>query len=232
MKPYCTAVIVVAGNSTRMGGVPKQFLPLLGKPALFYTLTAFAQTVCIDAIVLVGKPEHKERLFACAEQAGMKKSLYFAVGGNSRQQSVLSGVSAAPEQTQYVAIHDGARPLITPALISQAVTFAAEYGAAALSVSVKDTVKVVDSRGFVSATPERSALRAVQTPQVFLRTSYLEAAQAALQSRQEYTDDCALLEAAGKSVYLCTGSYENIKLTTPEDCLLAEILLQRREGLS
>ena len=212
MKPYCSAIIPAAGNSTRMAmGQSKQFLPLLGKPAIVYTLQAFEQAKSVDEIILVCRDEDKEQL-----------------GGTSRQQSVFSGVRACASQTEYIIIHDGARPLITWDLIEKVTADAFTYGAAALGVPVKDTIKVTNAQGFATATPDRSTLWAVQTPQVFEKTSYLSAVKQAIQQEADYTDDCQLMEQLGNQVHLCMGSYENIKLTTKEDLIVAQAILNQR----
>ena len=229
MKPYCSAIIPAAGNSTRMAmGQSKQFLPLLGKPAIVYTLQAFEQAKSIDEIILVCRDEDKERLHTCVYMAGITKPVVFTLGGTSRQQSVFSGVRACASQTEYIIIHDGARPLITWDLIEKVTADAFTYGAAALGVPVKDTIKVTNAQGFATATPDRSTLWAVQTPQVFEKTSYLSAVKQAVQQGADYTDDCQLMEQLGKQVHLCMGSYENIKLTTKEDLIVAQAILNQR----
>ncbi len=229
MKPYCCAVLAAAGNSVRMGQC-KQFLPLLGVPAMVYTLRAFELAGGIEEIILVCKLQDRAPLEACISKAGVTKPVSFVQGGATRQQSVAAGVRACCSKTDFVVIHDAARALITPQLIEQAIHDAVVYGAAALAVPVKDTVKIADESGFVTATPNRNALWAVQTPQVFLRTGYLHALELAEKDRKDYTDDCQLLENAGVKVHLCLGSYENLKLTTKEDIAVAEALLKNREG--
>ena len=182
MKPYCSAIIPAAGNSTRMAmGQSKQFLPLLGKPAIVYTLQAFEQAKSVDEIILVCREEDKVQLNACVHMAGITKPVVFTLGGSSRQQSVFSGVRACASQTEYVVIHDGARPLITWELIEKVTADAFTYGAAALGVPVKDTIKAINAQGFATSTPDRSTLWAVQTPQVFEKTSYLSAVKQAVQ---------------------------------------------------
>ncbi len=229
MRPYCSAVIPAAGNSSRMDmGQSKQFLPLLGIPAIVYTLRAFEQADSIDELVLVCKEGDKAQLAACVRTAGVTKPVVYAPGGANRQQSVFNGVSACASKAEYVAIHDGARPLITPELIQQVIKEAFAWGAAALGVPVKDTIKIVGPQGVIAATPDRSALWAVQTPQVFEKTSYLSAAAQAVRQGMEYTDDCQLMEQLGRQVHLCMGSYENIKLTTKEDLTVAQAILHRR----
>ena len=205
-------------------GQSKQFLPLLGKPAIVYTLQAFEQAKSVDEIILVCRDEDKEQLNTCVHMAGITKPVIFTLGGTSRQQSVFSGVRACASQTEYIIIHDGARPLITWDLIEKVTADAFTYGAAALGVPVKDT----NAQGFATATPDRSTLWAVQTPQVFEKTSYLSAVKQAIQQEADYTDDCQLMEQLGNQVHLCMGSYENIKLTTKEDLIVAQAILNQR----
>lgn len=229
MRPYCSAIIPAAGNSTRMAmGQSKQFLHLLGIPAIVYTLQGFEQANSIDEIILVCREEDKAQLNTCVHMAGVTKPVAFAQGGASRQQSVINGVNACASQTDYVVIHDGARPLITSELIEQVTADAFIHGAAALGVPVKDTIKIINAQGFAAATPDRSTLWAVQTPQVFEKTSYLSAVKQAVQQGADYTDDCQLMEQLGKQVHLCMGSYENIKLTTKEDLTVAQAILNQR----
>ena len=209
-------------------GQSKQFLQLLGTPAIVYTLRAFEQAKSIDEIILVCREEDKSKFDTCVHMAGVTKPVVFAQGGTSKQQSVFNGRKVCAFQTEYVVIHDGARPLITPELIEQVTKDAFTHGAAALGVPVKDTIKIVDAQGFAAVTPDRSTLWAVQTPQVFEKTSYLSAVEEAVQQGADYTDDCQLMERLGKQVHLCMGSYENIKLTTKEDLTVAQAILNQR----
>lgn len=229
MKPYCSAIIPAAGNSTRMAmGQPNNFYPCLASPAIVYTLQAFEQAKSVDEIILVCRDEDKEqRILACIWPV-LQNHVIFTLGGTSRQQSVFSGVRACASQTEYIIIHDGARPLITWDLIEKVTADAFTYGAAALGVPVKDTIKVTNAQGFATATPDRSTLWAVQTPQVFEKTSYLSAVKQAIQQEADYTDDCQLMEQLGNQVHLCMGSYENIKLTTKEDLIVAQAILNQR----
>ena len=216
-----SAVIVAAGNSTRMqaGGVSKLMMTVGGEPVLRRTLRAFDAAACISEIVVVAR----ESDFADVRQAaaGIGKPLRITTGGRDRQASVANGVSLCIE-ADFVAIHDGARPFVTPALIERVCADAVRFGAASLAVPVKDTIKAVDDAGFVQSTPDRTALRAVQTPQVFERALYARALARAAQMGKSYTDDCQLVEAAGGTVFLTPGDYSNIKITTPEDLLVAE----------
>ena len=224
--PFVTAVLVAAGNSTRMGaGENKQFLPLCGKEAVCHTIAAFETCDVIDEIVLVCREEDRERFAGLIGQYGFRKVRAVTPGGSTRQQSVRAGISAASPEAAYFAVHDGARALIRPETIESVVRAAFSCSAAAAGVPVKDTIKVADPEGRILSTPDRSVLWAVQTPQVFERELYLGALARAEREGADYTDDCQLFEPTGTRVQLCMGAYDNIKLTTREDLPLAEALL-------
>ena len=225
MKEKCCAVIVAAGNSSRMGK-PKMHLPLCGKPALEWTLAAFQSAKEVDSVVIVLRPEEEEAIVLSAQKC-LKKPFVTVSGGSTRQQPCAAGASAA-QDAQWIAVHDGARCLVTPEEIDLAVRDAKENGAAALAVPVKDTIKTADEKGMISFTPDRSCLWSMQTPQVFPREEYLREIEKALQEGREYTDDCQLWEYAGYPVHLCRGEYTNIKLTTEDDIAVAETILKKR----
>lgn len=230
-KNSCCGIIVAAGSSTRMAmELPKQFIPLCGVPAIVRTLRAFDACRGVENLVVVCRGDHADAIKAYLAEFQIQKPVKLAEGGGTRQESVAAGIAAAPEQTAYYAIHDGARSMITPAEIDSAVADAVRYGASALAVPVKDTIKTVDAEGFVASTPARAALWAVQTPQVFRREIYLAAMEQAQKSGADYTDDCQLVERTGTRVHLTRGEYTNIKLTTPEDIALCEVLLKQREA--
>ncbi len=218
------AVILAAGNSTRMG-FPKQTALLRGAPVILHTLRAFQQADCIDGIILVTRTEDANTFEKMCQENGITKLLTVCAGGDTRQDSARNSVAALPCDTDYIAIHDGARPLITPALIDATVAAAHHYGAAAAAVPVKDTIKSADTDGLVTNTPDRSYLWQVQTPQVFGATAYKDALEAAGQAKLQFTDDCQLFEHAGLPVKLVMGSYTNLKITTPEDITIAAALL-------
>lgn len=227
MERDCCAVIVAAGSSTRMG-CPKQLLPLLGEPALAWTLRAFEKAAAIRSIVLVIRKEDRAAMEEIAARCGVTKPLRFAAGGAERQLSVRAGLLAAPEGTQLAAVHDGARALITPEQIDAVVRAAGGEVGAALAVRVKDTIKIADENGLVVSTPARESLWAVQTPQVFPYPRLCAEMERAVSQGKLYTDDCQLWEHAGLPVRLCEGSYENLKLTTREDVFTAESILKKR----
>ena len=226
-KPFVTAVIVAAGNSTRMGcGMSKQFIPLLGKPAISYTLNAFEKSHSISQVVIVCRESDLASIKDVVTAEECKKVSAYVFGGATRSESVKAGVMAASEETTHFAIHDGARALILPDDIDHVVSTALECKAAALAVPVTDTIKVVDADGYIVDTPDRATLRGAQTPQVFEKELYLSALKAT--EGADFTDDCALVETVGAKVKIVIGDYTNIKLTTLQDVPLAEGVLKRR----
>ena len=210
MKHTTTAVLVAAGNSTRMG-FDKLAACIEGKTVLQRSVEAFDAHPDIDELVLVAGSRNEEA--ARALTAACRKPARVVRGGATRAESVRSGVQAATGE--FVAIHDAARPFVSEEVITRALHAAWQCGAAAPAVPVKDTVKVAGPDGLVQATPKRSTLYAVQTPQCFDRAAYLTAAQTL--GQQDVTDDCQLMELTGQLVKLTEGSYENYKITTIED---------------
>ena len=226
--PAVCAVIVAAGSSRRMGGENKLLLPLDDAPVLAHTLSAFEKCAAIRDIVLVCREQDILPYSDLARAFGISKLHTVTRGGDSRTASVLAGITAAPEDTGLVAVHDGARPLVSEAVITEAVYAAAEYGAAAPVVPVKDSIKRIQD-GSIAADVPRDTLAAVQTPQVFDRALLTRALETAARENRTFTDDCAAVEAMGQAVRATHGSYENIKITTPEDILVAEAFLHREE---
>lgn len=224
--PAVCAVIVAAGSSQRMGGQNKLLLPLAGAPVLAHTLRAFEKCAAVRDIVLVCREQDILPYTELARSYGIGKLRTVTRGGDSRTASVLAGLRAAPADAALVAVHDGARPLVSEAVITEAVCAAAEHGAAAPVVPVKDSIKRI-ADGTIAADVPRDTLAAVQTPQVFRRELLLRALEDAARSGRSFTDDCAAVEAMGQAVQATHGSYENIKITTPEDILVAQALLQK-----
>lgn len=224
--PAVCAVIVAAGSSQRMGGQNKLLLPLAGAPVLAHTLRAFEKCAAVRDIVLVCREQDILPYTELARSYGIGKLRTVTRGGDSRTASVLAGLRAAPADAALVAVHDGARPLVSEAVITEAVCAAAEHGAAAPVVPVKDSIKRIADRTIAADVP-RDTLAAVQTPQVFRRELLLRALEDATRSGRSFTDDCAAVEAMGQAVQATHGSYENIKITTPEDILVAQALLQK-----
>lgn len=229
MANFVSAIIVAAGGSVRMGiADSKQFIPLLGHPAIEYTLRAFEKCHLIKEIVVVCREQDKERIRLIADENGFSKVSSLVEGGASRAESVRNGIKAASSKAKYFAIHDGARPLITVEEIERVIEAAFETGAATLGVPVKDTIKIVDGYNKIESTPLRSQLRAVHTPQVFERELYQFALENAGDNMINFTDDCSLIEHMGGEVEVVKGSEENIKLTTPIDVVIAESILRER----
>lgn len=221
------AVVVAAGSSTRMGGqTPKQLLPLCGEPLLSHTLRAFEAAESVDSVVVVCRWEDLPAIKTLA--APFHKVRAFPEGGATRQASVAAGVKAAGE-AEILAIHDGARALITPEEIDRVVADCRLFGASTLAVPVVDTIKEADSQELVARTLDRSVLRSIQTPQVFYKAEYEKAMEAAAAAGKDFTDDCQLMEFVGRKVHLCPGSRSNLKVTTPEDILFAQAILQQRK---
>lgn len=215
------AILVAAGSSARMksGGASKTMMEIGGESVLSRTLRAFESAACISKIVIVARACDFDAIQKAS--AFVTKPLTITEGGKERQDSVSNGAALCGD-AEYIAVHDAARPFITPEEIETVCADAEKYGAATLAVPVKDTIKVAAADGTVCATPERSTLRAIQTPQVFRLSLYKEALCLAKNAGKQYTDDCQLIEAAGGKVYLTPGDYKNIKITTPEDLLVAE----------
>ena len=226
--PYCAAVIVAAGQGTRMAGIDKIMTKLGGMPVICRTLEAFDHNEMVDEIVVVSRQDLLEPISELC--AAYPKVRIVVPGGASRLESVRAGVAAVSDQTKLIAVHDGARPLVSDDVISNTIAKAAKFGAAAPAVRVKDTIKVSGS-GAVEVTPDRRTLFAVQTPQVFDRDVLTVALQNAADRRLEVTDDCSCVEAIGMKVQLTDGSEENIKITTPLDLDLAELILGKRSLL-
>ena len=232
MAAYVSAVIVAAGGSVRMGiADSKQFIPLLDRPAIEYTLKAFQSCYLIKEVVVVCREQDIERIQSIVDENGFSKVSKLVLGGSSRAESVRNGVEAANEKAKYFAIHDGARPLISVEEIQRVVEASFETGAATLGTSVTDTIKIVDGFNKIESTPLRSQLRAVQTPQVFEKDLYKVALENAGDNAINFTDDCALIENMGGEVEVVKGSNENIKLTTPLDIIIAESILRARMGI-
>ncbi len=225
---FVTAIIVAAGNSTRMGyKLSKQLIPINGHAAIEYTLKAFQNCDMIDEIIVVARSVDIENIAHIAFE--FKKVSAVTAGGQTRMDSVRKGVHAADKRVTHYAVHDGARVLITPEQIEKAINAAVSCGAAALGTPVTDTVKVAGDNGMIISTPDRSTMWAVQTPQVFERDLYKRAINNAIENKLEVTDDCSMVEALGEKVRLISGEYSNIKLTTPVDITIAEALLSKRK---
>ncbi|MFH1347120.1 MAG: 2-C-methyl-D-erythritol 4-phosphate cytidylyltransferase [Candidatus Margulisiibacteriota bacterium] len=215
------AIITAAGYGKRMGQ-PKQFLELGGKPVLEQTISVFDRTKVIDEIVLVVNPEDVER----AKKFKYAKLKKVVGGGKERQDSVYNGLKALPEDVEIVAIHDGARPFVTSEIIEKAIEETKRSGAVVVGVPVKDTIKsVAGDKLQVTDTLNRNELWAAQTPQVFKKDIILKAFHDA-QGKHEVTDDAMLVEKLGIPVKMVMGLYQNIKITTPDDLIIAEGIIK------
>jgi 2-C-methyl-D-erythritol 4-phosphate cytidylyltransferase len=228
-RKRCGAVVAAAGRSVRMGGEDKLFAPLRGVPLLEHTLRALEACPDIDEIVVAAAEENILAIGDIVKNAGLVKVTKVIRGGDTRLDSVMAAMAELTPGCGLIAIHDGARPLASPKLMSQVIRAAAAQGAAAPAVTPKDTVKEAQG-GIVSRTIPRDTLWFIQTPQVFDAALVKAALHRAKQLRLRITDDCSAVESMGMTVRLTEGSYENIKVTTPEDLLVAEALMRRMAG--
>ncbi|MBQ4426735.1 MAG: 2-C-methyl-D-erythritol 4-phosphate cytidylyltransferase [Oscillospiraceae bacterium] len=226
VSPYCTAIIAAGGSSTRMGE-DKLFIELDGIPVIARTLLVFQSSDVIDEIVIVTREESIVKIADLCAQYNISKATKIVKGGAERMDSVLAGIAEISRKARLVAIHDGARPLVTGDIIKETVLKAGFYSAAAPYIPVKDTVKKIEN-GFTAGAVDRDTLAAMQTPQIFrpdlIKTALLKAKADGL----SLTDDCSAVENMGANVFLTKGSEENIKVTTPADVIFAEMILKRR----
>lgn len=225
----CTAVIVAAGRGERMRqDTSKQFIKLIGRPVISYTLEVFEQCKMVDEIIIVTREQDLMDMRDVVEAFGIDKAAKIVIGGDRRQDSVYNGLSEIGYDTSTVLIHDGARPFVTVEELETLIKETGKYQAAALGMPVKDTVKKVDKDNIVTETPDRETLWAVATPQAFAHDVIMNAYEAAMKDKFYGTDDCSLVERTGHSVKIVPCSNENIKITTPEDIFVAESILESR----
>lgn len=230
MSKKHTAIVLAAGKGSRMqSAVPKQYLELCGKPVLYYSLTAFEESFVDEIILVTGKDD----IFYCKEQIvdryGFQKVTQIIAGGAERYLSVYQGLLAA-EGADYVYIHDGARPFVDAAILSDAKECVEQYQACVAGMPVKDTIKIVDTEEFAKETPERKYVWQVQTPQVFSYSLVRNAYDKLMEHPEAYsvTDDAMVVETMlNYPVKLFPASYKNIKITTPEDLQIAELFVQK-----
>ena len=227
MNSQVCTLIPAAGKGSRMAhSVKKPYLKLAKKPILAHTLQRFEQNTAVDTIfVIVDETDFNECRKTVLEPYPFTKVQALIAGGETRQMSVYNGIRALSTDVDFVIVHDGVRPFVTDETIFACLTAADECGAAVAAVPVKDTIKAADENCFITETPDRERLWAVQTPQVFRKTLLEEAHQAAQKHHLTATDDAALVEQLGFPVKLVKGSYANLKITTPVDLPLAEVLL-------
>lgn len=228
-RPFCTAIVPAAGSSQRMGGGNKLFMELCGVPVLVRTLQAIDRAELVDEIIVAAREDLLQEVAELCKQAGLHKRVRVVCGGDSRTASVQAAALEADPKAKLLAVHDGARPLVDPAIFDGVIRAACRTYAAAPALAVTDTIKVVSDEGYVTETPDRSHLYAVQTPQVFRAEVLRAALQAVLEQGGSVTDDCAAVEQLGKKVYLVPGQPDNIKITTPLDLTVAEAILRQRE---
>ena len=220
---YCGAVIVAAGTASRMGGIDKVMAPLNGEPMIVRTVRTFQNCGAVKEIVIVTREDLIPKITSLCGKFDKVRAV--VVGGKDRAESVRNGLGMLSKKVKLAAIQDGARPLITDAVIDRAVRSAHTYGAAAPAIAVKDTIKVVEG-GIATTTPDRNTLKAIQTPQVFDIDLLKGALKKAFESGAAITDDCSAVELLGYKVKIVEGDERNIKVTTPMDLKIAELLLE------
>ena len=231
MKPICTAVIVAAGKGRRMGTeVSKQFLPLCGKEILAHSVEKFEEVEKIRDIVLVTGEDSLQDVREMAQEYGWKKIVSVVAGGKERQDSVWNGLQAVSDDTDIVLIHDGVRPFVTEDILNHSIETAVEMGGCVAGVPAKDTIKVCNGENIAVATPDRSTLWQIQTPQTFRKDLIMQAYQKAKAEGFVGTDDASLAEYSGCPVKVIMGSYRNIKITTKEDLLIGEAFLKEEQA--
>lgn len=238
MSGRCSAIVLSAGKGKRMGtDKPKQYLDLCGKPVLYYSLKAFQDSFIDEIVIVASKDDHSYIKEEIVDKYGITKAVKLVEGGAERYDSVLCGLKAAGSLdinraggSDYVFIHDGARPFIDDEILNRAYDTVIRYGTAIVAVPAKDTVKIVDDKGVTVDTPDRNHVWLMQTPQVFKYKEILEAYESMAEYKEaenpkdmpRITDDAMVMEHFGKlPVHIARGSYRNIKITTPEDMVIA-----------
>ncbi len=228
------AIIVAAGKGSRMNaGINKQFLILKGKPILWHTIKCFEDNSKIDDIILVLAKDDFEYFKSSVDFRKFEKISKIVFGGNTRQNSVINGLNATEMQEEdIVLIHDGARPFVSREIIDNGIKYANKYKAAACGVKPKDTIKVINEDGFGHKTLVRDELVCIQTPQCFQFKTIFDSHKKVDESKIAVTDDTSVVEVCGNKVYIYPGSYDNIKITTPEDLQVGERILNRKNILT
>ncbi len=229
---FTSAVILAAGVGSRFGNEngTKQNVSVLGVPAVVRTVSAFEKCALIKEIILVGRREELSILEGYVKDHSLSKVTRVIEGGSVRMESSVKGVAAVSPGCTFVAVHDGARCLVTPEMIEDAVRAAFEYGCAASAQRVVDTVKLAGADGIITDTVDREKVWLVKTPQIFDIDIYRECAAAAVADGASVTDDCMMAERMGYKIKLCDCGQFNIKLTAREDLALAEFILSQREN--
>lgn len=229
--PNVTAIIVAAGASRRMG-FDKLTVPLAGQPLLIHTLHAFEKSTYVSSIVLVCIRSQTDKFRYLARKYEVRKLVTFAFGGRRRQDSVWSGILAAGDTAEYLAVHDGARPLVTPFLIAKCIRAAFHYDGACAAEPLTDTIHRANEKLLVKHLIARKRIWRIQTPQVFLRKSLLEAYSKLMREGYSATDESSILVRLGKQVVIEESMDWNFKITVPRDLILAEAVLAYRKGKS
>jgi 2-C-methyl-D-erythritol 4-phosphate cytidylyltransferase len=225
-----TAIVLAAGRSTRMGGGPnKQFIELCGKPLIYHALAAFEQCCVVDKIILVRRPDYAQQAEQIVRDFGFQKVSVFTDGGPERQNSVWNGLEKCDAATEIVAVHDGARPLVTPALIESTIASAHASGTGIAATKVVDTIKEANEDKTVIRTVDRTKLWAVQTPQTVRFSLLREAYTKVFEKQIVVTDEAAAVQLLGHAVHLVETPFLNLKVTTPADLAIAEALLRQRQ---
>ncbi len=224
-----TAVLVAGGQGLRMGmNQNKQFIQLQKKEVIAHTISVFEASDCIQEIILVTAKQNMEQMQALSIQYGWRKVQKIVVGGAERQDSVWCGLQELKAESEIVLIHDGARPFVTENMIQESIKQAKEMGACVVGMPVKDTIKVCDKNQIILDTPNRQTLWQTQTPQTFQKELIKKAYAYAKEQDYQGTDDSSLVEYLGESVLMIKGSYDNIKITTRDDLLIALKILEER----
>ena len=222
-----SAIIVAGGKSERMGpDVDKAFLSLGAKPVLVYSLLAFEKCPDVDEVVLVVRKERIEAARCAVQMFGCKKVIKIIAGGNQRQQSVANGLAEISAESVVVAVHDGARPCVTIDLISETIKSAAQYGSGVAAVKITDTVKEVDKGMIIAQTIDRTKLWQVQTPQAFKVDLLRKAFDMVVKKKIKITDEASSVELISDNVRLVQSSSSNIKITSPDDLVLAAAVMR------
>lgn len=224
----CSVVVVAAGNARRMEGIDKIMAPLGDAPVLVHTLRVFQQSPYVNEIIVVTREDLLEEISDMCKAYYLDKVVATVVGGAERVLSVQAGINQVRRDAKLIAIHDGARPFLSKAVLEAVLWQATLSGAAAPAIAVNDTIKRVEDTELVTETVDRSCLRAVQTPQVFQADLIRAAIKKAVEDNAAVTDDCSAVERLGIGVVLTPGERENIKVTTPFDMVLGQAILETR----